>query len=44
MKIADIIKEKRKSLSFEFFPPKDATGEDQLFETIKKLEGLNPTF
>jgi methylenetetrahydrofolate reductase (NADPH) len=44
MKISDVIKEKRRSLSFEFFPPKDEAGEGHLFETIQKLESLNPTF
>lgn len=44
MKIGDLIKEMGKSLSFEFFPPKDAAGEDQLFEAIGKLQSLNPTF
>ena len=44
MKIRDLIKQQGKSISFEFFPPKDVTGEAQLFETISKLESLNPTF
>jgi methylenetetrahydrofolate reductase (NADPH) len=44
MKISQIIKERGSSLSFEFFPPKDKAGEDKLFESIKKLETLNPTF
>jgi methylenetetrahydrofolate reductase (NADPH) len=44
MKIGQTIQEKGKSLSFEFFPPKDQSGEEQLFETIAKLNTLNPTF
>jgi methylenetetrahydrofolate reductase (NADPH) len=44
MKIAQIIKEKKASLSFEFFPPKDKAGEDRLFDNIAKLEELNPDF
>ncbi len=44
MKLGDLIKEQGKSLSFEFFPPKDEIGEAQLFETVSKLESLNPTF
>jgi methylenetetrahydrofolate reductase (NADPH) len=44
LKIGDLIKEKERSLSFEFFPPKDEAGEGQLFETIRNLESLNPTF
>jgi methylenetetrahydrofolate reductase (NADPH) len=44
MKIGQTIQEKGKGLSFEFFPPKDQSGEDQLFETIAKFDALNPTF
>lgn len=44
MKIGQTILRKGKSLSFEFFPPKDQSSEEQLFETITKLEALNPTF
>lgn len=44
MKIGDIISEKRKSLSFEFLPPRDEAEEAQLFDTIRKLASLNPTF
>lgn len=44
MRIGQFIAEKGKSLSFEFFPPKDELGEEQLFRVIAKLESLNPTF
>jgi methylenetetrahydrofolate reductase (NADPH) len=44
MKIGHAILQRGKSLSFEFFPPKDQSGEEQLFETITKLDVLNPTF
>ena len=44
MKIGDIISEKRESLSFEFLPPRDEAEEAQLFDTIRKLASLNPTF
>ncbi len=44
MKIAQIIKERKPSISFEFFPPKDKAGEDRLFANIAKLETLNPAF
>jgi len=44
MKIKELIARQGKSISFEFFPPKTKEGEDQLFETIAKLESLNPTF
>ena len=44
MKIAQIIKERKPSISFEFFPPKDKAGEDRLFANIAKLEALHPAF
>ncbi|UCG55356.1 MAG: methylenetetrahydrofolate reductase, partial [Dehalococcoidia bacterium] len=44
MRIGQLIKMKSKSLSFEFFPPRDKMAEDQLLENIDKLEAVNPTF
>jgi methylenetetrahydrofolate reductase (NADPH) len=44
MKIGDILKNIKHSISFEFFPPKTKEGEDALCETIKELEYINPTF
>jgi methylenetetrahydrofolate reductase (NADPH) len=44
MKIKDIIEQQGKSISFEFFPPKNQQGEDQLLETIRRLESFKPTF
>ena len=44
MRIGQSIAEKGKSLSFEFFPPKDEAGNEQLFKVIAKLVSLNPTF
>lgn len=44
MKINEIIKTSGKSLSFEFFPPNTAAGEDKLFERISRLEAFNPSF
>ena len=44
MKISDILKQVNTSISFEFFPPKTEEAEKQLFQTIKDLEPLNPTF
>ncbi len=44
MKIGEILKQINTSISFEFFPPKNKEGEKQLFETIKKLQLLKPTF
>ena len=44
MKISDILKQVRPAFSFEFFPPKDDDGFDQLFETIENLKSWNPAF
>lgn len=33
-----------RSFSFEFFPPKDAAGEEQLWRAIQELEPYRPTF
>ena len=44
MKINDVIARDRRSLSFEFFPPKTPDDERQLFDTVGKLETLNPSF
>jgi methylenetetrahydrofolate reductase (NADPH) len=44
MRIGELLKKRGKSLSFEFFPPKDDLGEVNLFESIHSLESFNPTF
>jgi methylenetetrahydrofolate reductase (NADPH) len=44
MKIHENIKNQGKSVSFEFFPPKDPAGENKLVPVIKKLEALSPDF
>lgn len=44
MHIRDILKQRRPSLSFEFFPPRTAEGAEQLFATIRELEPYKPTF
>lgn len=44
MKIGEILKRGVFSVSFEFFPPKTEEGERQLFETIRDLKRLKPTF
>ncbi|WP_457638576.1 methylenetetrahydrofolate reductase [NAD(P)H] [Persephonella sp.] len=44
MKISHLLKDIKRSISFEFFPPKTEEGEKALFETIKELEYINPTF
>jgi 5,10-methylenetetrahydrofolate reductase len=40
MKIHENIKNQGKSVSFEFFPPKDPSGENRLLPVIKRLEFL----
>jgi methylenetetrahydrofolate reductase (NADPH) len=42
--IRDLLAAGKRSFSFEFFPPKDAEGEHQLWTTIRELEHLSPTF
>jgi methylenetetrahydrofolate reductase (NADPH) len=42
--IADLMERGDFSFSFEFFPPKDDEGEAQLWQTIRELEPLHPTF
>lgn len=44
MKIRDIIQSPLPCYSFEFFPPKDNDGFDQLFETIEHLKICKPSF
>jgi methylenetetrahydrofolate reductase (NADPH) len=44
MRIHEIIKKQGKSISFEFFPPKDQAGEDRLLAVVKRLEALRPDF
>ncbi|HAK37189.1 MAG TPA: methylenetetrahydrofolate reductase [NAD(P)H] [Nitrospina sp.] len=44
MKICKILRDTRPAFSFEFFPPKDDDGFDQLFKTIDRLKSWNPAF
>lgn len=44
MKIGELLKDKKQSISFEYFPPKTDTAERTLFETIEKLSAFNPTY
>lgn len=44
MKIGQYLKEGNFSISFEFFPPKTPEGEEDLFQTIKSLRAINPSF
>lgn len=42
--IEELASMSKPSISFEFFPPKDALMEQKLWETIHTLEGFNPNF
>jgi methylenetetrahydrofolate reductase (NADPH) len=42
--IAALLARGERSFSFEFFPPKDAAGEEILWRSISELEPLQPTF
>jgi methylenetetrahydrofolate reductase (NADPH) len=42
--VRDLIASGARSYSFEFFPPKDAEGERQLWTALRQLETLHPTF
>jgi methylenetetrahydrofolate reductase (NADPH) len=42
--VRDLIATSARTFSFEFFPPKDDAGEAQLWQTIRELEPLRPTF
>ena len=42
--IGELIREGERSFSFEFFPPKDEAGEEQLWTAISELEPYQPTF
>ena len=44
MHIQDIFKQPHTKCSFEFFPPKTASGAETLFENIAQLESLKPSF
>ncbi len=43
-KITDMFKEKEKTFSFEYFPPKTPKGVDNLYETAAELNRLSPDF
>ncbi|MGB9377192.1 MAG: methylenetetrahydrofolate reductase [NAD(P)H] [Mycobacteriales bacterium] len=42
--IAELLASGGHSMSFEFFPPKTDQGERQLWQTLRELESLQPTF
>lgn len=44
MHISEILQRDGTSFSFEFFPPKTAEGAEALYETIRQLEPLRPSF
>jgi methylenetetrahydrofolate reductase (NADPH) len=44
MKIVDILKGPTPRFSFEFFPPKDEAGVDQLFRTVAELKVHHPAY
>lgn len=44
MRIADALATTRPFFSFEFFPPRDDAGTNQLFEAIAALQPLRPAF
>ena len=44
MKISKLLQQKKPIFSFEFFPPKTAQGVERLFETIRNLKSLAPSF
>ena len=44
MHIRDILSAPKPSLSFEFFPPRAQTAWEELYETIRDLETLSPSF
>lgn len=44
MHISDIFRTATSTCSFEFFPPKTEKAANQLYETLRSLERLNPSF
>ncbi|MEI8036973.1 MAG: methylenetetrahydrofolate reductase [NAD(P)H] [Verrucomicrobiota bacterium] len=44
MHIRDILVSSKPSLSFEFFPPRAAPAWEDLYQTIRELEALHPSF
>ena len=44
MKIIELLRAGKRTVSFEFFPPKDDAGFDKLFQTIAALKPLDPSY
>lgn len=42
--LGEILRGGERSFSFEFFPPKDEAGEQQLWDAVRALEPYRPTF
>jgi methylenetetrahydrofolate reductase (NADPH) len=42
--IGELIRDRQPTFSFEFFPPKDDTGEALLWDAIRRLESVRPDF
>jgi methylenetetrahydrofolate reductase (NADPH) len=42
--VGDLIRDPAPSFSFEFFPPKTPAGEQSLWQAIRELESLRPSF
>ncbi|HTY13376.1 MAG TPA: methylenetetrahydrofolate reductase [NAD(P)H] [Candidatus Omnitrophota bacterium] len=44
MKVSELLKKEKPTLSFEFFPPKNADQEAQMFSALSQLAGFKPDF
>jgi methylenetetrahydrofolate reductase (NADH) len=44
MKISDVLKQKEKGVSFEFFPPKSSDGKEGFMRVVKELAGYAPLY
>lgn len=44
MRLSEFYKRQKRTFSFEFFPPKTGEGEEKLFETVRQLNALEPSF
>lgn len=44
VKIKEILRQNRLSISFEYFPPKTPEGENQLLDTVQSLNAYQPSF
>lgn len=42
--LGEVLASGRRSFSFELFPPKTPAGEEALWQTVREIEVLNPTF